>query len=1114
MKITSWEQIKTIVRSMGNTLLKNIADTKKEAMAAADKAQETADSAQKIADKAQETAEDVQKNKMNATNPTGTGYFVLNSEVLDEPGECSHTSGYQSGAEGFASHAEGAWCRAYGYGSHAEGSNTRAVGNYSHVQGKCNIADTKGKYAHIVGNGKSNNQLSNAHTLDWNGNAWFAGDVYVGGTSQDNGEKLVTESELAAAGLPTGGEPHQQLITDKDGETVWADLTHYTEDAEAVVLEQTTLTVNVDDRTAYLTTPPVTDPTDNGRYTVYWNGTEYECISTMTEIDDVSVVLIGNAMPIGGDDTGEPFAMIFVPVEMAASMGLYAMIIPLDGSEEVTVSIAGVSEVVHKLHEKYLPPLPTNIANGSAYMSLRIKSAAEENEEYRMGQSAIALGENSKASGTSSHTEGHSTTASGANSHAEGEGTVASGTNSHTEGSNTTANGIDSHAEGSSTAASGDSSHAEGGHTEASGDYSHAEGGSTKASGYMSHTEGYDTMASGDYSHAEGEETEASGNASHAEGKETVASGSRSHAEGLATTASGEYSHAEGGNTTASGTYSHAEGLLTTASGVNSHAEGHGAVASGDYSHAEGKTTKANGEYSHAEGGSTTASGSMSHTEGCGTTASGYCSHAEGYYTTARGSYSHAQGILNIEDTENKYVHIVGNGTTDARSNAHTLDWDGNAWFAGNVYVGGTSQDDGQRLVTQNELAAAGLPTGGAAHQQLVTDKDGNAKWEDRLCYTEPGIVEVLPEMTLTVDAEIGQALIQSPLNGAIVVGNEYTVTYNGTDYVCVAQDFEGLGALGNIGVMTEGTDTGEPFVFVAVPAGMEAALGGYAMCMCLDGATEVTIKITGQGTIYKRIPFQYIEDMYGTEYGEETVILPETKLDGANGAFGKEGVHLNPPVGRYIVKLNGVSYETRYVFDDDGNWGIGNAGTSGEWNYADVPFLITQSTGSIDGLAVYVKDPETGEMYNGEVTISITHAPATVKKIPEKYIPEKLLDESNEPVVLRIEYGDDLLTGTLDVNKLISVSHTYDEIKRALMSGRLVYCSLKYPYSSGNQYITLRCDGCNDNTSVIRFHSIDGESISADNSLGMWFQILECTGDYEFEYSKRYIKIDSTSLT
>ena len=46
---------------------------------------------------------------------------------------------------------------------------------YQHVQGQYNEPDSK--LAHIVGNGKSDSNRSNAHTLDWNGNAWFAGTV-------------------------------------------------------------------------------------------------------------------------------------------------------------------------------------------------------------------------------------------------------------------------------------------------------------------------------------------------------------------------------------------------------------------------------------------------------------------------------------------------------------------------------------------------------------------------------------------------------------------------------------------------------------------------------------------------------------------------------------------------------------------------------------------------------------------------------------------------------------------------------------------------------------------------------------------------------------------------
>lgn len=87
-------------------------------------------------------------------------------------------------ASGEYSHAEGAGPKASGAASHAEGRTTIAQGNNQHVQGKYNIADTTS--AHIVGNGSDSSNRSNAHTLDWNGNAWFAGDVYTGSTSGTN----------------------------------------------------------------------------------------------------------------------------------------------------------------------------------------------------------------------------------------------------------------------------------------------------------------------------------------------------------------------------------------------------------------------------------------------------------------------------------------------------------------------------------------------------------------------------------------------------------------------------------------------------------------------------------------------------------------------------------------------------------------------------------------------------------------------------------------------------------------------------------------------------------------------------------------------------------------
>lgn len=145
------------------------------------------------------------------------------------------------------------------------------------------------------------------------------------------------------------------------------------------------------------------------------------------------------------------------------------------------------------------------------------------------------------------------------------------------------------------------------------------------------------------------------------------------------------------------GEYAFAEGADPKASGAASHAEGYRTVASGQTSHAEGNETEASSPNSHAEGNNTTASGNSSHAEGYSTTASGEYSHAEGRTTIAQGNNQHVQGKYNIADTTS--AHIMGNGSGSSnRSNAHTLDWNGNAWFAGDVYTGstsGTNKDDG-----------------------------------------------------------------------------------------------------------------------------------------------------------------------------------------------------------------------------------------------------------------------------------------------------------------------------------------------------------------------------------------------------------------------------------
>ena len=146
------------------------------------------------------------------------------------------------------------------------------------------------------------------------------------------------------------------------------------------------------------------------------------------------------------------------------------------------------------------------------------------------------------------------------------------------------------------------------------------------------------------------------------------------------------------------GNYSTAEGSKTTASKFASHAEGGTTTASGSYSHAEGKNTIASGTASHAEGDSTTASEYASHAEGNGTTASGSFSHAEGKNTIANGESQHVQGKYNIADETSAF--IIGGGTSSTkRRNIHTVDWNGNAYYAGDVATASKSLNKAPQLI-------------------------------------------------------------------------------------------------------------------------------------------------------------------------------------------------------------------------------------------------------------------------------------------------------------------------------------------------------------------------------------------------------------------------------
>jgi hypothetical protein len=144
------------------------------------------------------------------------------------------------------------------------------------------------------------------------------------------------------------------------------------------------------------------------------------------------------------------------------------------------------------------------------------------------------------------------------------------------------------------------------------------------------------------------------------------------------------------------GTGSIAFGYNVTATGVCAQAFGGSTVAEGNCSQAIGGSTNATGDYSFAEGSGTMSSGAYSHSEGDNTTASGQSSHTQGTGTIANHKSQNVSGEFNVADTSSatasqrgNYIEIVGNGTAiESRSNARTLDWDGNERLMGDLYVG------------------------------------------------------------------------------------------------------------------------------------------------------------------------------------------------------------------------------------------------------------------------------------------------------------------------------------------------------------------------------------------------------------------------------------------
>ena len=504
----------------------------------------------------------------------GAGSSAIGAQVT-ATGNGSHAEGEGTTASGVNSHAEGDYTTASGASSHAEGYGSKASSQFQHVQGKYNIEDKVRKYAHIVGNGAGDAKRSNAHTLDWKGNGWYAG-------------------KLSQEGTPTDDK---DLATKK-----------YVDDN--ILLEQLPiLRIDETNKRIYI------NCNNMGTYKKYFVPNKYanvygfSFIYTNEDSSETEIALVGGAMTrddfiLCARNTDTLFILIlggtdkytYTKSTKTLEKGLYGYLkigntqeyAPTENYNPATKKYVDDNKIAYTVSSKVLTTIPASDIKLNNEITVNNVSVNKNRKYYIefLGSKKLCNVMVDESHGELACTIGNYGI----------QGMIFS---------------------------------------------------SNLMLGVYKINEDDTTITFTDLILYE-EEIKCLDN-KYLE-TDLVLQNSISL-----------------GRIGDIGTKSSAIGLDVIATGMASHAEGYGTNAIGNFSHAEGN----------------------------GTIVSAEDAHAEGINTIASSMYQHVQCKNNIEDKDNKYAHIVGNGVDlHNRSNAHTLDWQGNAWYSGKVTAGAAPVED------------------------------------------------------------------------------------------------------------------------------------------------------------------------------------------------------------------------------------------------------------------------------------------------------------------------------------------------------------------------------------------------------------------------------------
>ena len=249
----------------------------------------------------------------------------------------------------------------------------------------------------------------------------------------------------------------------------------------------------------------------------------------------------------------------------------------------------------------------------------------------------------------------------------------------------------------------------------------------------------------------------------------------------------------------------------------------------------------------------------------------------------------------------------------------------------------------------------------------------------NRPFYEDVTIGELLP--ATTVGNEGSENFIPNTLS--LKIGRTYTVNWNGTEYATVCKEYDGYPALGNIELVNDEEDTGEPFIILPIPPELAAKLGfSGTVINILDDSTEVVVSIIGEKEELKKLDNKFLSLDWLPVYDGEVEVFPETSLESGSSIHEIDFTTFNEGE-KAIVYCDGVRYECICKSNNGyimfGNVNIYNGADTGE------PFVVSSTYSK--SIIMFID--------GGEHTVSISKL--NYKYIPKWYLPKDVFEYVKE---------------------------------------------------------------------------------------------------------------------